>query len=307
MDPFTAVNGYATKNIVWKLSDLGPTPEEEWDRLQSFLSIGKADFEVMLATVEPLFRRGHELVVGTYDYLLNHHDTAVILGWEKGANPQHLAERRRFFTVWLARTLGLDLSHDFARYLFHAGQVHAAHGPRHIHVPERYVTGSVSLVNATFASFLMEEMPGNPIVPAALASWNKLLSLHLHLMLLGYQTARAWDNGDLPIELSFYGRVRNHTRRDKMTIHLPKDGRMETLLVRFFNYFPHMRPDVFEIEWLGQERLDEDGRPWLVTEKTYRVRKGWRVLLNGRDISFEHGLETVISEGDKIDIFPPGR
>lgn len=307
MNAFAAVNGYAAKNIVWKLSDLGPTPEEEWDRLQSFLGIGKADFEVMLATVEPLFRRGHELVVGTYDYLLNHHDTAVILGWEKGANPQHLAERRRFFTVWLARTLGLDLSHDLARYLFHAGQVHAAHGPRQIHVPERYVTGSVSLVNATFAKILMEEMPGNPVVPAALASWNKLLSLHLHLMLLGYQTARAWDEGAVPIELSFFGRVRNYTRREKMMIYLPKDSRVETLLVRFFNYFPQMRPDVFDIEWLGQDRLDENGRPWLITEKTYRVRRGWRVLLNGRDISFEDGLEAVIKEGDKINIFPPGR
>lgn len=307
MDPFAVVNGYAAKNVVWKLSNLAPTPEEEWDRLQSFLGIGKADFEVMLATVEPLFRRGHELVVGTYDYLLNHHDTAVILGWEKGANPDHLAERRRFFTVWLARTLGLDLSHDLARYLFHAGQIHAAHGPRQIHVPEMYVTGSVSLVNATFAKFLLEEMPGNPVVPAALASWNKLLSLHLHMMLLGYQAARAWDDGELSIELSFFGRVRNYTRREKMIIHLPSDSRVETLLVRFFNYFPQMRPDVFDIEWLGKDRMDEDGRPWLVTEKTYRVRRGWRVLLNGRDISFENGLDTVIKKGDKVNIFPPGR
>lgn len=307
MKAFASLNGDTTKSIVWKMSQLAPAPEEEWERLQHFLSLGKADFEAMLATVEPLFRRGHELVVGTYDYLLNHHDTAVILGWEKGANPAHLAERRRFFTVWLARTLGLDLSHDFARYLFHAGQVHAAHGPRQIHVPERYVTGSVSLVNATFAKFLLEEMPGDPIVPAALASWNKLLSLHLHMMLLGYQSARAWDDGDLPIELAFFGRVRSYTRREKMTMHLPQGSRMETLLVRFFNYFPHMRPDVFDIEWLGQDRLDEDGRTWLVTEKTYRVRRGWRVLLNGRDISFEEGLDSVIKEGDRVNIFPPGR
>lgn len=307
MAGFTSLNGDTTKSIVWKLSQLVPTPEEEWDRLQRFLNLSKTDFETMLATVEPLFRRGHELVVGTYDYLLGHHDTAVILGWEKGANPAHLAERRRFFTVWLARTLGLDLSHDFARYLFRAGQVHAAHGPRQIHVPERYVTGSVSLVNATFAQFLLEEMPGDPIVPAALASWNKLLSLHLHLMLLGYQTARAWDDGEIPIELSFFGRVRRYTRREKMTMHLPLGSRMETLLVRFFNYFPQMRPDVFDIEWLGQDRLDEDGRTWLVTEKTYRVRRGWRVLLNGRDISFENGLDSILKEGDRVNIFPPGR
>ena len=251
MNAFATFNGRTAKNSAWALSHLAPSPEEEWERLQSFLGIGNADFEVMLATVEPLFQRGHELVVGTYDYLLNHHDTAVILGWEKGANPEHLAERRRFFTVWLARTLGLDLSHEFARYLFHAGQVHAAHGPRQIHVPERYVTGSVSLVNATFAKILMEEMPGNPAVPAALASWNKLLSLHLHLMLLGYQVARAWDDGDLPIELSFFGRVRRYTHREKMMIRLPENGRIETLLVRFFNYFPQMRSDVFDVEWEG--------------------------------------------------------
>lgn len=307
METISLQNGHSMKNDTWQLSNLAPAPEEEWDRLQQFLSLSKADFAAMLATVEPLFRRGPELVVGTYDYLLAHHDTAVILGWEKGANEEHLAERRRFFTIWLARTLGLDLSHDFARYLFHAGQVHAAHGSRRIHVPELYVTGSISLVNATLARFLMEEMPGNPIVPAALAGWNKLLSLHLHLMLLGYQTARAWDEGDFPVELSFYGRVRNYTKRQKMSIQLPEESRMETLLLRFFNYFPHMRSDVFDIEWLDKDRLDEQGRPWLVMEKLYQARKGWRVLLNGRNISFENGPKQMIKPGDKVSIFPPGR
>jgi molybdopterin converting factor small subunit len=307
MEADVLLNGHTFKPDTWSLFNLAPTPEEEWDRLKDFVGLGKADFEGMLATVEPLFRRGHELVAGTYDYLLAHHDTAVILGWEKGANPEHLAERRRFFTVWLARTLGLDLSHDFAHYLFHAGQVHAAHGPRQIHVPDVYVTGSMSLVNATFARFLMEEMPGNPVVPAALASWNKLLSLHLHLMLLGYQTARAWDEGDFPVELSFFGRVRDYTRCPKMTMHLPEESRMERLLVRFFNYFPQMRADVFDIEWLGKDRLDEQGRPWLVMEKSYRARKGWRVLLNGRNISFENGPDQIVKPGDKVSIFPPGR
>ncbi|MAT97803.1 MAG: hypothetical protein CL608_11715 [Anaerolineaceae bacterium] len=303
----TLLNGHVTEETTWQLSNLAQTPEEEWNRLRDFLALGPADFEAMLATVESLFRRGPELVVGTYDYLLAHHGTAVILGWEKGADPEHLAERRRFFTVWLARMLGLDMSHDFARYLFRAGQIHAAHGPRQIHVPDVYVTGSISLVNATFARFLREEMPGNPIVPAALAGWNKLLSLHLHLMLLGYQSARAWDAGDCPVELSFYGRLRDYTKRKTMTMHLPEGSRMETLLTRFFNYFPRVRTDVFEIEWLDKEQLDEQGRPWMMVEKSHQVRKGWRVLLNGRNISFENGLNQIIKPGDKVSIFPPGR
>ena len=116
----------------WELRHLHPTPAEEWDRLRGFLALGPADIQAMLTTVEPLFRRGHELVVDNYAYLQQNPETAAILGWESGADPQHLAERRRFFTVWLARTLGMDFSHDFAGYLFRAGQIHAGHGPRHI-------------------------------------------------------------------------------------------------------------------------------------------------------------------------------
>lgn len=177
------------KTTTWTLHDLQPTPEEEWDRLRNFLNLTKSDVNAMLTTVEVLFRRGPELVVGNYDYLLSHHETAAILGWDSGADEAHLAERRRFFTVWLARTLGMDLGHDFARYLFRAGQIHAAHGPRRVHVPERYVTGAVSLVQATFARFLGKEMARHPQVPAALAGWNKVLTLHLHMMLQGYHAA----------------------------------------------------------------------------------------------------------------------
>ena len=65
--------------------------------MREFLDIGQADIEAMLETVEPLFQRGHELVVGNYDYLLHHHETAAILGWERGVDPDHLVERRRFF------------------------------------------------------------------------------------------------------------------------------------------------------------------------------------------------------------------
>ncbi len=67
MDAFALLNGQ-TKQSIWKLSNLMLTPEEEWDQLQQFLNLNEADFAAMLATVEPLFQRGHELVVGTYAY-----------------------------------------------------------------------------------------------------------------------------------------------------------------------------------------------------------------------------------------------
>ncbi|MBE2201769.1 MAG: MoaD/ThiS family protein [Anaerolinea sp.] len=300
-------NGHQTATLTWTLSGLTPTPEEEWERLQTFLAISKEDVNAMLATVEPLFRRGHELVVGTYDYLLAHHETAVILGWDKGADPAHLAERRRFFTVWLARTLGLDRSHEFARYLFRAGQIHAAHGPRQIHVPERYVTGSISLVNATFARFLMEEMPGDARVPAALAGWNKLLSLHLHMMLQGYQSARAWDSGDFPVTVLLFGKMRTLTHRQEQIMQLTDGETMAQVLRKFFNYYPQTRPEVFDVTWQDGERLDESGTPWLTVTPQHQLKHGWRVLRNGRHLAYTGGLTQPVSPNDAISIFPPGR
>jgi molybdopterin converting factor small subunit len=295
------------KPLDWVLTRLNPTPEEEWDRLREFLGLGQADIQAMLATVEALFRRGHELVVGNYDYLLKNHATAAILGWEQGADPEHLAERRRFFTVWLARTLGMDLSHDFARYLFRSGQYHAAHGPRHIHVPEVYVTGAISLVNATFARFLNEEMPGSNVVPAALAGWNKALSLHLHMMLMGYHAAIELDQGDYPLHVALFGRMRTFLGREAFSVQLKNGDTLEIALRKIFNYFPDVRDKIFNIAWQQSERVDALGTPWMVVDKGYYTKGGWRVLVNGNDISFGAGLETPLNPGDDLQIFPPGR
>jgi molybdopterin converting factor small subunit len=246
-------------------------------------------------------------VVGNYDYLLQHHETAAILGWERHVDEEHLVERRRFFTVWLARTLGLDLSPEFARYLYRAGQLHAAHGPRQTHVPELYVTAAISLVNATFARFLSEEMPGDPQIPAALAGWNKMLSMHLHMMISGYHAALALDSGDFAVKVSLFGRMRTITGAQKLDMHLSDGARIDTALQKFFNYFPHARHDVFDLTWLGGERLDASGTPWFVANKVYKVKPMWRVLLNGKDLSFIGGPEVTVSPGDEISIFPPGR
>lgn len=307
MDPFAKLNKQNGKPQGWTLSGLTPTPEEEWRRMREFLNLSQADIGAMLETVEVLLKRGHELVVGNYDYLLQNHETAAILGWERGADPEHLAERRRFFTVWLARLLGLDFSEDLARYLFRAGQLHAAHGPRRTHVPEVYVTGAISLVNATFARFLSEEMPGAAVVPLALAGWNKVLSMHLHMMSLGYHAARALDQGDFSLDVGLFGRMRTVTGRQKLTIQLPARAQMETALRKFFNYFPQARAEVFDINWHGDERLDATGTPWFTAEKVYQVKPMWRVLLNGKDLSYIGGPQVSVSEGDSISIFPPGR
>jgi molybdopterin converting factor small subunit len=293
----------------WELTGLQPSPAEAWQRMQSFLKLGSDDFRAMVVSIEPLLKRAHELVVATYDHLLQDEETAVILGWESGADPAHLAERRRFFSVWVARLIGMDLSDEFAAYLFRAGQMHAAHGPRQVHVPPIYVTGSVSLVQAAFARFLEEEMPGDPVVPAALAGWNKLLSMHLHMMLTGYESAMAFETGDFPVHVRLFGEVRARARRDEVRICVNHGAPVGTLLRKFFDYYPHLRELVFETHWDDIPHYDEGGTAWSVPRRSYVVRThpAWRVLLNGRNLAHIGGPVAELSPEDEIRMYSPGR
>jgi molybdopterin converting factor small subunit len=306
LDPFARLNGFG-KPEQWHINGLNPLPEEEWARMREFLALSDAEMTAMLSTVEALFRRGHELVVATYDYLLRNHETAAILGWENGADPEHLSERRRFFTVWLARLLGMDFSNDLAHYLFRAGKLHAAHGPRRAHVPPIYVTGSISLVNGAFARFIMEELPGHTSAPLALAGWNKVLTLHLHLMQLGYEAALALDHGEFDIPFVLFGRMRNATGVHSLIARVETGAPVESALRKFFNYYPASRAEVFDLAWAAGERLDSHGTPWFVANQLYAVKPMWRVLLNGKDLSYIGGPDVKLNPGDEIHIFPPGR
>lgn len=305
MQPFAKFEQWTVRP--WTIANLAPMPEEEWRRILTFLGLREEERQGMLATVEPLFRRGHELVVGTYEYLTQHEETAAILGWEHGADETHLAERRRFFTVWLARVLGLDLSDDMARYLFHAGKLHAGHGPRRTFVPPVYVTASISLVHSTFARFLYEEMPGDPRVPVALAGWNKVLSAHLHLMQTGFNASVALDEGDDHLQMTLFGKLRTLTGFQALDMRVHSGATVQDVLRKFFNYMPAARAEVLDVEWQGGEVLDSTGTPWFQPLKSHRIKPMWRVLINGRDVSYLAGEATRVHAGDEVHFFPPGR
>ena len=299
---------FTTDGVVeWYLPELAPAPDEEWDRLRRFVDLGSEERRAMLASIPALFRRGYELVVANYDYLLANPETAQILGWESGADPAHLEERRRFFTIWLARLLGMDTSHEFARYLFRAGQMHAGYGPRKVQVPPVYITGAISLMNVAFARVLNEEMPGDPQIPAALAGWNKTLSLHLHMMLLGYESARQLGDGEFGVPVTFYGRMREITGRTEITIGALPNAPVTRLLRKLFDFFPQARVEALDVIWQPGEHMDAFGNPWMTVSKMYQPKRGWRVLLNGRSIDYLAEEQRAVHPGDALQVFPPGR
>lgn len=287
-----------------ELHDLPSEPQDEWRRMSRFVGWGEDEKLAASRSLEALFRRGPELVVETYDYLRRVPETAAILGWEKGVDEAHLEERRRFFTVWLARTLGLDSSDEFAHYLFRAGKFHAGHGPRRIHTPPEYVTGSVGLALAAFARYMLEAgLPAGVLAPA-MAAWSKYLSVHLNQMLLGYRIARELEEGSFTIRCSVYGRLRTLLDTQEIRVGVQRGSSVVEVLRKFFGYYPQARPEALERRWRSEERSDT---LWVEVTPIYVPRPGWRVLLNGRDLNYGGGFGIPVQEKDEIAIFPPGR
>ena len=287
----------------FELRDLPPDPREEWTRLLRFVGWGPADQEAALRSVEPLERAGGDFVAGTYDYLARVPETAAALGWGERVDPAELEERRRFFTVWLMRTLALDTSGEFALYLFRGGQLHAGRGARHADVPSAYVTTSMGLVLASFSQTLLDtRLPVDVAVPA-LGAWAKYLSVQLHLLLLGDRAARELEQGPRVVRCAVYAHLRPLIGTSVVPVRVGQPATVGDVLRKLLMCYPLLRDELLEREW--ESRTPENSL-WEEEIPVYVLRRGWNVLLNGRDVQHEAGAATPVADADEVEIFPPG-
>src|SRR2546426_1152619 len=95
--------------------DLPPPPEEVFADLLAFRGLGE---------------EAASFGAGVYAHLSRHPGTARALGWEGRVPEEELYLRRAFFSAWLARTLGVDTSGEFAREVYRAGLWHGGLGPK---------------------------------------------------------------------------------------------------------------------------------------------------------------------------------
>lgn len=286
------------------IRDVQPTPAETWETMLRFSGPGAEERAAMRATVDTLFQRGYELVVATYEHLQRFPETAEVLGWQEGADETHLAERRRFFTIWLARTLSMDMGTQFGDYLFYAGKVHAAHGPRQIDTPSQWITGSVGLIVGAFADFIRAATHPADETALALSGWNKYLLVQLNQMHAGYNAGKQLVDGEHRIEIKAYAMVRHNWGRDTLTVHYPTGGTVADVLRKALDFSPELRPVMFDPAW---EAEDSEKDLWMRVKKQYRLRSGWRVQLNGKNLTFYGGFTQSLQPGDSLTLFSPGR
>jgi hypothetical protein len=260
-------NGTAAPNLT--ITGLRPSPDDLWKTMLRFSGPKPAELNAMRQTVEAVFKRGYELIVGGYDYLRSFPETAEILGWESGFDEEHLSERRRFQTMWLARSLSIDLGTDFARYLYRAGQIHVGHGPRRIHVPGMWVSGTMALTLEAFGNFIREDHKDVDVVAPALTGWNKYFTVQLNQMQAGYEVGVALDEVRRTARQT-YGRVLG-SGAARIAVRYHRGVTMGRC-AGCATTRPCCRA-LFEQEWESDEADDL----WEVTP-VYRLRDNWRIL-----------------------------
>ncbi len=284
-------------------------PLHMWHRLIAYLGLDDEDVIVaMRRTSETLLRDAADFVVGAYDYLAAFDETASILGWEQEQDPEHLEERRQFFATWMARAIGVDLSDEFAAYLFGAGILHAGHGPRGIHTPPQWVMGAVAMVQAHFAERILHYGHERELAAVAIGAWDKYLMLQNYQMLAGYEVARELDNGPFSVTVKLYGKLQAMVGREEWDVHIHSDSTLADVLRKFFNYHPVLREEFFEVAWRAPE--DDVEATWATDfEKVYVPKQGphWRILLNGKEVRYHGGFDQPVKDGDVVALFPPGR
>ncbi|WP_457630777.1 protoglobin domain-containing protein [Oceanithermus sp.] len=281
-----------TETPVWtEIIDLPQLPETQMREQLAFVGLDEEAKRQMYLDGEPLLRHAADWVAAAYDHLSRYAPTAKALGWEGRIPEDDLYLRRTFFSGWIGRTIGVDTSDEFARYLFHAGRVHAAYGPGRHFVPPEWVSLSLSLILRMFSS----------VVPAErLGLWAGYLAVQQEIMRLGFDASVALSRGRTAVRVNALG-LAMPALPEALEVRVD-GGTVREALEKTFAFRPELRDIALEPVLDAEEHAG-----WMEEVVRWRFKNNWTILKNGRDVAYLEGLSTRLKTGDELTFLPPGR
>ncbi|HEY3067084.1 MAG TPA: protoglobin family protein [Methylomirabilota bacterium] len=156
--------------------------------LMEFVDLGDADVAAIRRTAPIVLRHEAALTSALYDHLLKFPATArFFLGADGAPDLARLERRKHSLGRWLRETAEVATTAEFSYYLLSVGLSHShrTHGPGGT-VPARFMVGAMSVAQTALARLLAAELGEGPEATEASVAWNKLLLVHLNVLLLGY-------------------------------------------------------------------------------------------------------------------------
>ena len=156
--------------------------------LMEFVGFGEEDVAVVRRTAPIVLAHETAFTEALYDHFLKFPATARFFLGEDGAPDTARLERRKHSLArWLRETAEVATTHEFSYYLLAVGLSHShrTHGPGGA-VPPHFVVGAMSLAQTALARLFLAELDDPQTALDASLAWNKLLLVHLAVLLLGY-------------------------------------------------------------------------------------------------------------------------
>ena len=161
----------------------------------AFVGLGEVDIALIRRTAPVVLERAEALTAALYDHFLAFPATARFFLREDGSPDRERIERRKHsLGRWLRETAEVAIDQGFVYYLLGVALSHShrEHGPGG-KIPPQFMVGAMSLTQTAVASLLEAELADAREALRAATAWNKLLLVHLNVLLLGYMlpTARS--------------------------------------------------------------------------------------------------------------------
>jgi hypothetical protein len=154
----------------------------------AFAGLGEADVETIRRTAPLVLKHEAAITTALYDHFLSFPETARFFVGEDGAPDLPRLERRKHsLGRWLRETADVAMTHGFVYYLLAVALSHShrEYGPGG-KIPAEFMVGAISLAQTAVAGALRGELADQAEALEASVAWNKLLLVHLNVLLLGY-------------------------------------------------------------------------------------------------------------------------
>ncbi len=156
--------------------------------LMEFVGLSDGDVAAIRRTAPVVLAHEAAFTRALYDHFLQFPATAQFFQGQDGQpDPARLERRKHSLGRWLRETAEVATTQEFSYYLLavglsHSHRAHGAGGP----VPPHFVVGAMSLAQTALARLFGEALGDSKAALDASLAWNKLLLVHLSVLLLGY-------------------------------------------------------------------------------------------------------------------------
>ena len=154
----------------------------------AFVGLGAEDIALIRRTAPLVLKHEAALTSALYEHFLKFPATVQFFLGPDGAPDRERIERRKHsLGRWLKETAEVAINEGFVYYLLGVALSHShrEYGPGG-KIPPQFMVAAMSLTQTALARIFRDELGDPAAALDAAVAWNKLLLLHLNVLLIGY-------------------------------------------------------------------------------------------------------------------------